>query len=71
MSYNRIQVLNMLAEGTINVNEAEKLLKALNKVSREKNNSTRATSSSSNNSKHTRLLGDSPGCHSFLSGRYY
>jgi hypothetical protein len=71
MPYNRIQILNMLAEGKIKDKEAEKLLSDLNKVSRNKKNSTRVTSSILKNQKYLRLLEDSPGCSSFLSGRYY
>jgi SHOCT-like domain len=59
MSNNRTQILNMLAEGKIKVEEAEKLLNALNEEPRNNETSTSNTLSTPKNPKYLRVLVDS------------
>jgi len=59
MSNNRTQILNMLAEGKIKVEEAEKLLNALNEEPRDIETSASGPSSTPKNPKYLRVLVDS------------
>lgn len=56
MSNNRTQILNMLAQGKISVDQAEKLLNALNEEPDNNTDSGKKVGSSSKNPKYLRVL---------------